>query len=277
MNNNLDEFINILKKSDLVFFDCDGTTYQSEHVWNEACIKALKELGVTAKLETTAQSTFGKNSQTISGESAQPVNEWAIFRSTPESHAGGKKLFMAFAKFIIGEYALKNITPIEFEQLMSKHSIQILNTVRHKDNAEKLLHTLKNKGKILAIVTMADDTRLNALLNNIHSTNAGINGIFDVIIHGDMLPESAKGKPDPICYLMAIDEAGRLRNKGAQQEVLGVAFEDTAGGVEAATRAHLITCAVPSGDGMLLNEKAAKLAYTSINNYHEIIEKLKDN
>jgi len=273
---NLANFVEVLKASNVIFFDCDGTLFPSEEIWNESALQVLKDLGVDPNKEQQEDGEW------------KPADHWKVFRGTEAAKAGGKNLFVAFSNSILKTYEdkLKGVTPEQFEEKMRKYSLAALKTVHYKDNAEKLLQAFKDNGVKLVLVTMAEGEMIDALLNNEESVKAGINKAFDVVIHGDMLPEGTKGKPDPACYLMAVEKVKDLAceqlaedpsNKQAKKiltpgGLTTAAFEDTKGGVEAALSAYLLICAVPSKDGEPVKENAAQEAGISVNNYGRLLK-----
>lgn len=93
------------------------------------------------------------------------------------------------------------------------------------------IRELKKAGYRLALVTSSEDRKVKRAFDLL-----SLNGVFDVIITADRI---TKGKPDPMCYRLALSDL-HLPHEG------GIAFEDAFAGIQAATGAGLRVIGVSS-------------------------------
>lgn len=90
--------------------------------------------------------------------------------------------------------------------------------------AMEFIHLLKNKGVKIGLVTSSDDVKLKRAFSLLQ-----LDGVFDTVVSADRI---TKGKPDPMCYLLA---ASDLNVSPADCLV----FEDSFAGIQAGTSAGM--------------------------------------
>lgn len=95
---------------------------------------------------------------------------------------------------------------------------------REVPGATKFIEGLKGEGFRVGLVTSSPDSKLDFALERLH-----LSGVFDTIVSADRID---RGKPDPMCYLLA---AADLKVQPAEC----VVFEDSFFGIEAGKRAGM--------------------------------------
>lgn len=88
----------------------------------------------------------------------------------------------------------------------------------------EFLHLLKEKGVRIGLVTSSDDTKIERAFKLHHLEN-----MFDTVVTADRI---TKGKPDPMCYLLAASDLG-------VSPADCLVFEDSFAGIQAGTAAGM--------------------------------------
>ncbi|WP_102408839.1 HAD family hydrolase [Parabacteroides bouchesdurhonensis] len=88
----------------------------------------------------------------------------------------------------------------------------------------EFLHTLKEHGVKMGLVTSSDDVKVKRAFSLLHLDN-----IFDTIVTADRI---TKGKPDPMCYLLAASDLHESPDNC-------LVFEDSFAGIQAGTSANM--------------------------------------
>lgn len=114
----------------------------------------------------------------------------------------------------------------EFRQMIIKESTEYESTMPLPAMLGSLefLHLLKKNGVQMGLVTSSDNTKVERAFKLHHLEN-----MFDTIVTADRI---TKGKPDPMCYLLAADD---LHVSPADCLV----FEDSFAGIQAGTAAGM--------------------------------------
>lgn len=137
-----------------------------------------------------------------------------------------------FEKIIKGT-TLPNILAKYFSHLTEKERNSLVNELLlfeekmkfpEISGAAKFVQQLKEKGVKVGLVTSSDDKKLAAVYKTIDFRK-----IFDTIVSADRI---TKGKPDPMCYLLAASDLG-YEPKDC------FVFEDSFAGLEAGNRAEM--------------------------------------
>lgn len=116
--------------------------------------------------------------------------------------------------------------PEEFKQQVISESMDYEKEMSFPPvkGAMELLHELKSNGVTIGLVTSSDDVRVRRAFDLLN-----LNNVFDVVVTADRI---VRGKPDPMCYLLA---AADLHVSPADC----IVFEDSFAGVQAGTEAGM--------------------------------------
>ena len=165
------------------------------------------------------------------------------------------------AIFTKKEYGIKE-SPEEIIQEWRQMAIDFyVNEVQLKDGALKLLKLFKDKGLKLSIATANDAELYMPCVNRL-----GIGSYFDFI---DDVNVSQKGKEDGKIYLDLVD---KMHSKPENTLVL----EDMPTCLKTVYDAGFITVAVYDNASRQYEKEKRQYSHLYINNFFELIEKLKD-
>lgn len=116
--------------------------------------------------------------------------------------------------------------PEEFRQMVIKESTEYESTMPlpAMPGSIKFLHLLKEKGVQMGLVTSSDNSKVERAFRLLHLEN-----MFDTVVTADRI---TRGKPDPMCYLLAADDLGVSPSDC-------LVFEDSFAGIEAGTAAGM--------------------------------------
>lgn len=114
----------------------------------------------------------------------------------------------------------------EFRQMVVKESTEYESTMPlpAMPGSMEFLHMLKDKGVQIGLVTSSDDTKVARAFKLHHLEN-----MFDTVVTADRI---TKGKPDPMCYLLAASDLG-------VSPADCLVFEDSFAGIQAGTDAGM--------------------------------------
>lgn len=114
----------------------------------------------------------------------------------------------------------------EFRQMVIKESTEYESTMPlpAMPGSMEFLHMLKDKGVQIGLVTSSDDTKVARAFKLHHLEN-----MFDTVVTADRI---TKGKPDPMCYLLAANDLG-------VSPADCLVFEDSFAGIQAGTDAGM--------------------------------------
>lgn len=114
----------------------------------------------------------------------------------------------------------------EFRQMVIKESTEYESTMPlpAMPGSMEFLHMLKDKGVQIGLVTSSDDTKVARAFKLHHLEN-----MFDTVVTADRI---TKGKPDPMCYLLAASDLG-------VSPADCLVFEDSFAGIQAGTDAGM--------------------------------------
>ena len=114
----------------------------------------------------------------------------------------------------------------EFKEMVTRESMEFEQQMPFPPvpGAMEFIHLLKSKGVKVGLVTSSDDVKLKRAFSLLQ-----LDGLFDTVVSADRI---TKGKPDPMCYLLA---ASDLNVSPADCLV----FEDSFAGVQAGTSAGM--------------------------------------
>lgn len=114
----------------------------------------------------------------------------------------------------------------EFRQIVVKESTEYESTMPlpAMPGSMEFLHMLKDKGVQIGLVTSSDDTKVARAFKLHHLEN-----MFDTVVTADRI---TKGKPDPMCYLLAASDLG-------VSPADCLVFEDSFAGIQAGTDAGM--------------------------------------
>lgn len=179
-----------MKKYLAYLFDMDGTLVDSERLKGQALVETCSLFGGSIKVD---------NYKAVMGESWENVASYFHTKAQidPDLHQ-----FNA-----------------EFKKIYQELLFQKLATNPH---AAELLTGLKSKGKKIGVVSSAFSWMVEQILSQLAITH-----FFDIIISKENV---TKHKPDPACYLLALDQLALPAS-----EVLVI--EDSNSGLLAAQRA----------------------------------------
>lgn len=179
-----------LKEYSAYFFDLDGTLVDSEKLKGKALAETCSLFG--AKVDAAIY-------KTVMGESWEHVTAYFFKKA---NIAPDFDTFSDRFKKIYQELIRKELKP--------------------NPNIEKLLTTLKDKKKILGLVSSASGWMVDQVLSQLN-----LSEFFDIVITKE---DVTKYKPDPEAYLLALE---RLSLSGSQVLI----FEDSKSGLIAAKKA----------------------------------------
>lgn len=114
----------------------------------------------------------------------------------------------------------------EFRQMVIKESTEYESTMPlpAMPGSLEFLHLLKEKGVQIGLVTSSDDSKVARAFKLHHLEN-----MFDTIVTADRI---TKGKPDPMCYLLAASDLNVSPTDC-------IVFEDSFAGIQAGTDAGM--------------------------------------
>ncbi|WP_455638052.1 HAD family hydrolase [Parabacteroides sp.] len=114
----------------------------------------------------------------------------------------------------------------EFRRQVIKESTEYESTMPlpAMPGSMEFLHLLKEKGVKIGLVTSSDDTKIERAFK-LHP----LDNIFDTVVTADRI---TKGKPDPMCYLLAANDLG-------VSPADCLVFEDSFAGIQAGTAAGM--------------------------------------
>lgn len=114
----------------------------------------------------------------------------------------------------------------EFRQMVIKESTEYESTMPlpAMPGSMEFLHMLKDRGVQIGLVTSSDDTKVARAFKLHHLEN-----MFDTVVTADRI---TKGKPDPMCYLLAASDLG-------VSPADCLVFEDSFAGIQAGTSAGM--------------------------------------
>lgn len=114
----------------------------------------------------------------------------------------------------------------EFRQMVVKESTEYESTMPlpAMPGSMEFLHMLKDKGVQIGLVTSSDDTKVARAFKLHHLEN-----MFDTVVTADRI---TRGKPDPMCYLLAASDLG-------VSPADCLVFEDSFAGIQAGTDAGM--------------------------------------
>jgi len=146
---------------------------------------------------------------------------------------GGKQRMAAYFAAVGGDTSVGAIAALH--QAKNRHYAEAVaaGEVRLRTGVARILMEARDAGLRFAIATTTSRENLMALL---HATMGSAHRIFEVMVTGE---DVANLKPDPEVYLKAMAQLG-LPPENC------LAFEDSALGLESATRAGLRTVVTPS-------------------------------
>ena len=109
----------------------------------------------------------------------------------------------------------------EYRQMITKESTDYEKEMDFPPLAGAIdfIHLLKDHGVTVGLVTSSDDSKLVRAFKELHLDN-----VFDTIVSADRI---TKGKPDPMCYLLAAKDLGVSPSEC-------VVFEDSFNGIRSA-------------------------------------------
>ncbi len=88
----------------------------------------------------------------------------------------------------------------------------------------EFIDALKNKGIKVGLVTSSDNKKLKRAFEILQ-----LDGVFDTVVTADRI---TRGKPDPMCYLLAAEDLGATPDQC-------IVFEDSFAGIQAGTQAGM--------------------------------------
>lgn len=114
----------------------------------------------------------------------------------------------------------------EFRQMVVKESTEYESTMPlpAMPGSMEFLHMLKDRGVQIGLVTSSDDTKVARAFKLHHLEN-----MFDTVVTADRI---TKGKPNPMCYLLAANDLG-------VSPADCLVFEDSFAGIQAGTDAGM--------------------------------------
>lgn len=114
----------------------------------------------------------------------------------------------------------------EFRQMVIKESTEYESTMPlpAMPGSMEFLHMLKEKGVRIGLVTSSDDSKIERAFKLHHLEN-----MFDTVVTADRI---TRGKPDPMCYLLAASDLG-------VSPADCLVFEDSFAGIQAGTSAGM--------------------------------------
>lgn len=235
---------NFLEDKKVIIFDLDGTLIDSIGMWNEMDQILIKE-------------TTGKK---VELDILQKERE----SITIQNNVGN--VYEAYLKNMIKKYEI----PYNFEYIMKRKlkigDEYITKKIDYKDQADRVLKKLKEKGYILVLATITSKKRIEQYNNeNMNLVNkAKFDEIFDLILTTDDV--KAK-KPNPEVYLKVIE---KLNVKPEECIVV----EDSIEGVTAAKKANIEVINVVDSYSKENQDKIDKLSKYKFNDFGEFLELL---
>lgn len=114
----------------------------------------------------------------------------------------------------------------EFKEKITRESMEFEQQMPFPPvlGAMEFIHLLKDNGIQIGLVTSSDDVKLKRAF-----TMLGLHDLFDTVVSGDSI---TRGKPDPMCYLLA---ASNLNVSPSECLV----FEDSFAGIQSGTNAGM--------------------------------------
>lgn len=214
LSNSFDLFASIStpfsKQMEAVIFDCDGVLVDTEYLKFLGWQKALASFSIDLSIEEY---------QAVVGHSSKKIIE----------------MLQDMKSMVIPEEAIR-LRREEYRKLQEQGVSPIKEMV-------EFAHWLSQNKVIFGIkLGLASSASKNEIFFNLKQI--GLDHVFDVIISGtddlnDYYDLSGKNKPKPYIYL----EASKRLNIAPERCLV---FEDTEAGIEAASKAGMVTIAVPN-------------------------------
>jgi len=235
---------NIFKDKKLIIFDLDGTIIDSVGIWNEVDAELIKTLG---------------------GIPDESIYE---YRSKILKERNEGNIYLNYMESLKEKYNSKLSKEEIYEMRYKIANAYLVNEVRLKPNADKIILKLKEIGYKLAIATTTERKNVDIYSNENKNINSKINlnKVFDFILTKD---DVINKKPHPEILLKCATYF-----KVQPNECLVI--EDELNGILAAKNANMDVIAIYDNYSINDIDKIKELANTYIKDHNELIELLKN-
>lgn len=194
---------------DAVIFDFDGTLVATESLHFSAINDVLRPCGLELSWEEYEADYIA-------------FDDWDFFHH--RYRVAGRVLDLQQFQCLVAEKALRFL-----ERIRSDGVVQI-------PGAFDLLDLCRGEGVLVGLCTGSTRGDVDAVLARINRSV-----VFDVIVTAD---DVERGKPDPECYIRAMDRLREVEPGQMVNPARCIAVEDTAGGLKAASAAGCRTLGV---------------------------------
>lgn len=226
----------------VAIFDMDGTLIDSVGVWNEVDRSLINRIGKA----------------TITADKAQAQRDDALRLFSKEDNP-----YLAYCRYLKEQYH----SPLSADEIHAlRYAIAddyLINIVDYKENAEKALQALKNRGITLVIAT----TTRRANMDIYRTKNKNIRGKAPLDEYFSLVytrEDASEIKPNPEIYLRVMRAL-----KVAPADC--IIFEDSLIGIEAAKRAGIEAIAMYDQYSDHERERINALADYQCRDYNEVL------
>lgn len=237
----------MLENKKLIIFDLDGTLIDSIGIWNDIDRELIEELGTVPFDDVN----IGKQRDTKLKE----------FSKTED-------MYLEYCNFLREKYCFKEEKE-EVKALRYKIAQDYLKEkIHYKENADKVIKYLKEKGYTLAIGTTTNHHTIDVYrTQNLNLINkANLDDYFSVILAKDAVKEL---KPNPEVHLKIME----MLNVKPEECLI---IEDSLIGIEAANNAGIEVIALYDKYSDADREEINRLANYHFDNWNEIFEYIKN-